>query len=198
MNIRPDIQTSWQELAGIRRRPWTVADLRRLEEAGILHHDERVELIAGEIITMAPKGVRHEVLRNELILYLADRRPRDVKFAEEPPLTLDDSYESEPDIILFPASLKVHQVRGDNVLLVVEIADSSLKWDMETKSKVYAAFGVGEYWVINARTLETTVHRKPQPEGYASVTAYAAAEAVTPAAVPALTVRMADLPMDGV
>lgn len=198
MNIRPDIQPSLRGLTGVRPRLWTVADLRRLEEAGILRHDERVELIAGEIITMAPKGVRHEVLRNELILYFADRRPRDVKFAEESPLTLDESYEPEPDIVLFPASLKIHQVRGDNVLLVVEIADSSLKWDMETKSKVYAAFGVVEYWVINARTLETTVHREPQPEGYASVTAYPASEAVTPAAVLSLTVRMADLPMDGV
>ena len=198
MNIRPDIQTASQGLAGVTRRLWSVADLRRLEEAGILRHDERVELIAGEIIAMAPNGVRHEVLRNELIVNWARRLPRDVKFAEEPPLTLDESYEPEPDIILFPAFLKVHQVRGDNVLLVVEIADSSLKWDMETKSKVYAAFGVAEYWVVDARTLETTVHREPQPEGYASVTAYAASDAVTPAAVPLLTVRLADLPMDGV
>jgi Uma2 family endonuclease len=145
MNIRPDIQALSPLPADAQRRVWTVSDLRRLEEAGILRHDERVELIAGEIISMAPKGVRHEVLRNELMLHFADRRPRDVKFAEEPPLTLDEHYEPEPDIILFPAALRVHQVRGDNVMLVIEIADSSLKWDMETKSTVYAAYGVREY-----------------------------------------------------
>ena len=199
MNIRPDIPTPSPLPAEVHRRMWTVADLRRLEEAGILGFEERVELIAGEIITMAPKGIRHEVLRNELILHFADRRPREVKFAEEPPLTLDDHYEPEPDIILFPADLRVHQVRGDNVLLVIEIADSSLKWDTVTKAKVYAAFGVREYWVVNARTLETTVHLDPGNDGYGTVRTCTGSDELSPSLVPALlAVRVADLPLSDV
>jgi Uma2 family endonuclease len=196
MNIRPNIPEPDEERhQGVRRRLWTVGDLRRLEEAGILGHEERVELIAGEIVTMPPKGIRYEVVRNELVLLLADRRPKDVKFAEEPPLTLDGHYEPEPDIILFPAALKVHQVRGDSVLLVVEIADSSLEWDLDTKARTYAAFGVREYWVINANTLETTVHREPAQDGYSRVRTVAAGETLTPSKVPALSVRLADLPL---
>ena len=198
MNIRPDIAASPTLPAGVSRRIWTVADLRRLEEAGILRRDERVELIAGEVISMAPKGARHEVLRNELILNWARRLPLEIKFAEEPPLTLDDHYEPEPDIILFPAALKLHQVRGDNVLLVVEIADSSLKWDMETKSKVYASYGVVEYWAVNALTLETTAHLEPGKDGYGAVRTNAATDVVVPSRVPQLAVRMADLPLDDV
>lgn len=198
MNIRPDIQTPSPLPADVLRRRWTVADLRRLEDAGILGFEERVELIAGEIITRAPKGVRHEVLRNELILHFADRRPRNVKFAEEPPLTLDDHYEPEPDIILFPAELRVHQVRGGNVILVIEIADSSLKWDTVTKAQVYAAFGVREYWVVNARTLDTTVHREPGKDGYGVIRTFAGGEEIAPVLVPQLAVRMADLPVSDV
>ncbi len=194
MNIRPSIPEPDEERhQGVRRRLWTVGDLRRLEETGILGHEERVELIAGEIVTMAPKGIRHEVVRNELVVNWARRLPKDVKFAEEPPLTLDGHYEPEPDIILFPAALKVHQVRGDSVLLVVEIADLSLEWDLDTKARTYAAFGVREYWVINANTLETTVHRGPAETGYSSVVLLPATATLTPLAVPSLGLRLSEL-----
>jgi Uma2 family endonuclease len=194
MNIRRNIpEPDEQRHQGVRRRLWTVGDLRRLEQAGILGHEERIELIAGEIVTMAPKGIRHEVVRNELIVNWARRLPKDVKFAEEPPLTLDGHYEPEPDIILFPAALKVHEVRGDSVLLVVEIADSSLEWDLDTKARTYAAFGVREYWVINANTLEATVHRGPAEAGYATVELLPATATLTPLAVPSLGLRLSEL-----
>lgn len=194
MNVRPDIHPpGFAVPADATRRLWSWTDLRRLEDAGILAPGERVELIAGEIIAMSPKGVRHEILRNELILYWADRRPRDVKFAEEPPLTLAEHTEPEPDIILFPASLRVNEVRADNVLLVVEIADSSLAWDLRTKAQVYAAFGVREYWVIDAATHETTVHRDPHDGAYRSVSVHGSGERLVPSLVPALAVSIADL-----
>lgn len=145
---------------------------------------------------MSPKGARHEVLRNELIIWWARRLPADVKFAEEPPLTLDDHYEPEPDIILFPAALRVDQVRGENVLLVVEIADSGLSWDLGAKSRTYAAFGVQEYWVIDASTRATTVHRNPGPDGYGAVVRHEPQDLLTPMLVPALAVRIADLSLD--
>ncbi|MFM9939642.1 MAG: Uma2 family endonuclease [Hyphomicrobiaceae bacterium] len=196
MNIRANIAPAPVALpADVTRRLWTAAELRQLETAGILGHDERVELIAGEIVKVSPKGARHEVLRNELVLYWARRLPPDVKFAEEPPLTLGDQYEPEPDIILFPATLRVNEVGGDTVLLVVEIADSSLSWDLDTKAKVYAMFGVREYWVINAKTRETTVHRQPGDQGYAQIDVVQATDLLTPAFVPALAVSIGTLPL---
>ena len=127
MNIRPNIPPPKPAPAlQPARRLWTAQDLLLMDQAGILHPDERVELIAGEVYHLAPKGIRHEVLRNELVLYWADRRPKDVKFAEEPPLRLDDHNEPQPDIILFPADLRVHEVRGDSVLLVVVSAGDKI------------------------------------------------------------------------
>lgn len=181
--------------ANVERRRWTSDDLKAMEAAGILGHDDRVELIAGEIIRMSPKGARHEILRNELIVNWARRLPNDVKFAEEAPLKLDDIYEPESDIILFPTSQRVHEVSGDTVLLVVEIADSSLGWDLETKAKTYAMFGVREYWVINARTFETTVHLDPGADRYARVAQVPAVDQLAPSLVPSLVVRLADLPL---
>lgn len=196
MNIRPIIKSPLITLpADAPRRLWTADELLRLGEAGILNPEERIELIAGEIVTLAPKGARHEVLRNELILFWARQLPRDVKFAEEPSLRLDDHYEPQPDIILFPASQRVHEVSGTSALLVVEIADISLRWDVGPKSLSYAMFGVREYWVINARTLDAIVHLEPGPNGYAKVEKHPPTDLLTPSAVPSLAVRIGELPI---
>jgi Uma2 family endonuclease len=161
--------------------------------AGILTEDDNIELIGGEVVTMAAKGARHEILRNELMLYWADRRPRGVKFAEEPPLRLGPYDEPEPDLTLFPASLRVPDVRGDSVLLVVEIADSSLSYDLEVKAPLYAAFGVREYWVIDARSLVTTVHRQPGSGGYADRQIIEGDKELVPMLVPTLAVTLGSL-----
>ena len=181
---------------GIARRRWTADELEQMLRAGILSEDDRLELIDGEVVTMSPKGARHEVLRNELILNWARRLPSDIKFAEEPPLRLSPHDEPEPDIILFPANLWVDQTDGGTVLLVVEIADSSLSYNLMVKAPKYAAFGVREYWVIDTKTLTTTVHRAPYNDTYRDVREVLRAELLTPLNAPALAVRLADLRLE--
>ena len=82
------------------RRRWTADDLRQMVVAGIVAEDERIELIAGEIVAMSPKGMHHEVLRIELVNYWADRKGALYKFADETPLRLDQHNEPEPDIVI--------------------------------------------------------------------------------------------------
>ena len=175
------------------RRRFTGDEMEAMLRAGILHEEERVELIDGEIIALNAKGARHEDVRNELTEYWARRLPAAQRFAAEPALRLDAHYAPEPDIIIFPEGLRSSQVRGDTVLLVVEISDSSLSYDLKIKAPKYAAFSVREYWVIDADTLATHVHRDPCPEGYASLTTHAPTELLTPLLVPALAVRLSDL-----
>lgn len=164
--------------------------------AGILREGERVELLAGEIIALPPKGARHEIMRNELVLNWARRLPSEIKFAEEAPLHLSPHNAPEPDIILFPSTLRVPDVTGATVLLVVEIADSSLSYDLKIKGPIYAAFGVREYWVIDPVKVRTTVHRDPRQDGYQSILEVAGGDLLTPAAVPTLAVRLTDLDID--
>ena len=175
------------------RRRWTAGELEQLVRVGVIHEEERVELIDGEIITMAAKGNRHEIVRSELMLNWARRLPLDIKFATEPALRLVDHHEPEPDILVFPGNLYVPDVRGDTALLVVEVSDTSISYDLKIKAPVYAAFGVREYWVIDARSLVTTVHRQPGSDGYGDVKDYGPADPITPLAVPALALRLADL-----
>ena len=179
---------------GLPRRAWTVDEVERMVQYGVLREPEPFELIGGELVAMAAKDRRHEVLRTELGIYWSDRRGRDLKVVSETPLRLGDYDAPEADLIVFPASMLAPDVRADTVLLVIEVADSSLRMDLNTKRPRYAAAGVREYWVINARTHVTTVHREPQPNGeYAHRTEHAATEMLVPTLAPSLAVRLADL-----
>jgi Uma2 family endonuclease len=170
-----------------------VEEVERMLEAEILREPEPFELIGGELVAMAAKNRQHEVLRTELGLYWADRRSRDLKIASGTPLRLSDYDAPEPDFIVYPASLRAPDVRAGTVLLVVEVADASLAIDLNTKSQRYAASGVREYWVINARTLVTTVHREPQSSGYADRRELAPTDLLTPLLASSLKVRLAEL-----
>ena len=119
----PPEPATTQVADGLPRRAWTVYEVERMLEVGILREPEPFELIGGELVAMAPKDRRHEVLRTELTLYWARRMGRDLKFASETPLRLGEHDAPEPDLIVFPASLLAPDVRADTVLLVVEVAE---------------------------------------------------------------------------
>lgn len=180
---------------GLPRRKWTAAEVRKMLEAGLIHEDDRLELLGGELVAMAARGNRHERLKIELNAFWMKIRPPEIMAGQETPLRLDEHYEPEPDFIVYPKSILPHDVRGDTVLLVVEVADSSLGFDLGYKSRVYASYGVREYWVINANTLETTVHLLPRIDTatYGDVGVVAGTEQLTPSLAPSLAVRLADL-----
>ena len=81
-------------------------------------------------------------------------------------------------------------MRGDTVLLIVEVAQTSLKFDTSTKAALYASHGVRDYWVINAETLETKIYRGPGAAGYAETKTLSASEPLVPLLVPQLSVRL--------
>ena len=177
------------------KRRFTVDEFEQMAMAGILGPDERVELIAGEIITMSPVGRFHEVLRGYLAQHWTQAAiGMNLLVMAEMQLRLSDDYQPVADIGVLPFAILPPDARGPDMLLVVEIADSSLKMDTTTKAAAYAAAGIRDYWVINARTRETLIHRNPGPEGYTSITTTAASEVSTPLLVPELAIRMADLP----
>ena len=177
-------------------RRFSADEFERMAEAGILTRDERVELIAGEIVVMSPKGRAHEVLRSELAFRWSRFAPPHIKVASESPLRLADSSEPIPDLFVFPSHLVAPDVRYDTALLVVEIADSSDSYDRVSKAQLYAASGIVEYWVVNARTLVTTIHRDPAGDGYGESFDVPGDRPVTPRLAPELSVRMAEVARD--
>ena len=169
---------------GLPRRRFTVADLEAMVAAGILDANERVELIGGELVPMSPKGDSHEDVKVPLVDHWIRRRTNDTAVAQETAFRPSECDYFEPDIIIFPRAIPRRRLKPQDILLIVEIADSSLRYDMGRKAKLYASFGVRELWVIDAVKLTTRAFRSPGPAGYADVRDYSAAETIAPAFAP--------------
>ena len=191
MGARPVTTTTAAE--GLPRWRWTTADLIRLTDLGIFTAEDRIELIGGEIVPMASIGRRHELVADELHQTWAARYDAGFRVTTERQLNLGEDTYTKPDLWVWPSAIKAYDVRGDTILLIVEVSDSSLKFDRGRKADLYASFGVREYWQIDAWSLETRVHREPGSAGYGAVTPIAAIERLVPHLVPHLSVRLADL-----
>jgi len=169
---------------GLPRRRFTVAEVEAMVAAGVMEEDERVELIGGELVPMSPKGLEHEVLKTAL----ADRwyrlPERDVDLAIATTFRLSEDTYLEPDVVIFPRATGIPGLRADNALLVVEIADSSSRYDIDRKAALYASFGVRELWVIDAVKLTARIFREPEAGGYRETRDFASAERMVPLFAP--------------
>jgi len=170
---------------GLPRRRFTVAEVEAMVEAGILDEDERVELIGGELVPMSPKGSRHEVVKAALLDRWYRARPESCRLVPETTFRLSEDTYLEPDIVIFPREPGLIGLSQSNVLLVVEIADSSKRYDMGRKAKLYAAFGVRELWVIDAVKLTVRMFRAPTADGYGETVDFGAADTLVPLFAPA-------------
>ena len=194
MNIRPpNFEPTTTAAEGLPRRRFTVAELERMAAAGILREDERIELIGGEIVPMSPKGRRHEILKAALTVYWARVLPPDVMFIAETTFRLTEDTYLEPDFVFYPREGGWDGLNTETALLVVEVSDSSLGYDLGRKVGLYAGFGIKELWVIDAVNLKTRVHRDPTPEGYGYKIDLGPNDRLVPQAVPALAVTLVEL-----
>ena len=166
------------------RRKFTVAEIDAMVEAGILEEDERVELIHGELVPMAAKGSRHELVKVALNRRWGRVSPESCMHAQETTFRLAvDSY-LEPDFVVYPRAIPLTRLSSSNVLLVVEVSDSSLGYDTGRKAALYAGFGIRELWVIDAVAMTTRAFRSPSPDGYRDVSDHPARERVVPRFAP--------------
>jgi Uma2 family endonuclease len=142
----------------------SVDAFHRMGETGILGPADRVELIEGEIIDMSPIGVLHAAIVDALVRLFSRCTGESLFIRCQNPLRLDDLSEPEPDVaILRPRAdfyTTAHPGPAD-VLLVIEVADTSLAYDLGTKVPLYARHGIPEVWVIDAATRRTRVFRQP-------------------------------------
>lgn len=168
------------------------ADIMFLVENGLIDPNARFELMDGAIIPMSPKGRLHEIAREKLMDWL--RQPWAVRFrlALEHTLTLDAETIVEPDFLLYDIGRSIADapLTGADIRLVIEVADSSWAYDTAQKAAKYAAFGIAEYWVINAQTRAARVHRGPGAQGWAEARDVAAGETLTPLCAAEASLRL--------
>jgi len=153
------------------RHLWTVDEYHRMGEAGLLANEDRVELVEGELVQMAPIGSEHAgsvgALTRLLVMAVGERA---IVFVQNP-VRLDEHSEPQPDFaVLKPRADEYHSAlpTAQDVLLIVEVADSSLAYDRGLKLELYARHGIPEVWVVNLPAEEVEVFRGPSGGGYTS------------------------------
>ncbi len=142
---------------------------------------------------MSPKGNRHEVVRGAILNWLRRNLPDQFDLHAEPGWRAGDADYFEPDFLIGSIGCSPTSILPADVVLLIEIAHSSLRFDMEPKARSYASLGVREYWVVNAETLATRVHREPSANGYAKTTDVSPHDNLAAAFVPSLVVKLANL-----
>jgi Uma2 family endonuclease len=179
---------------GLPRRRFTVAEVEAMVAAGVMEEDERVELIGGELVPMSPKGNHHEVLKAALLRRWYRSAPDEVSLVPETTFRLSEDTYLEPDVVIYPRSSGIRGLSADNVLLVVEIADSSLRYDIGRKAALYASFGIRELWVIDAVRLTTRVFREPTADAYRDAHDFGPADRLVPLIAPeAFALKLGEL-----
>jgi Uma2 family endonuclease len=169
-----------------------------MAELGILGEDERLELVDGEIVKMSPKGARHQSAARRIARRL--RRVFDENHwtvMENSALALDTFRERYPDVLVARGGEETYDDRvagPSDVVLVVEVSDTTLEKDVGVKGPEYAAAGIPQYWVANMAQRRLEVRDDPAPGGYQNVRIYTLAEsAPVTAVVASLTIPVADL-----
>ena len=171
-------------LAGARL--FNVDEYLHMEEVGILHEDDRIELMDGKIIVMAPIGISHVGGTGWLTMLLAPALVGRAMVLVQCPIYLNDHSAPQPDfaVVRLRPITELGRDYPSDVYFVIEIADSSLPYDSGAKLARYAAAGVPEVWVANLRARQVTIYADPSGPEYASVSVYRPGDSISLRAFP--------------
>ena len=151
-------------VATTRKKLFTIDEYHRLVDLGFFTENDRIELIRGEIVEMAPKRTPHSVCNSLLWKQLYELVGKQAEIRVQEPITLSSNSEPEPDVVIAKKKddnyLAAHPTVED-IILIIEISDSTLKYDREIKLSLYAEAGINNYWIINLVDHNLEVYRNP-------------------------------------
>jgi Uma2 family endonuclease len=177
---------------------WTCDDFDKMAEAGILAHEERVELIDGEVIALPPMGPEHIVAMartNRVLTRLEAAFGSEFWVIPEATVSVLADYKPQPDIVIARGPLEEFEVRGvtaSDVCLVVEVSNTSLASDRRRKFQLYAQAGIPEYWIINLRSRVLEVYRQPSESGYSVALTYKSGDVVEALFAPDVPINVSE------
>ena len=176
-------------------RPFNVDEYLAMETAGILHEDDRIELMDGRIIIMSPIGDPHEFGTDWLTMLLVPPLAGRAMVRIQGSIRLNERSAPQPDVIVYrmrPRSEGPAPRYPSDVHFIIEVADTSLTYDRGPKLARYAAAGIPEVWIANLRTREVTIHTNPVGNQYAHARTYRPGETVSPQAFPDIILAVND------
>ena len=171
-------------------RRFTVDEYHRMGRAGVFHEDDRVELLEGQIVEMSPIGPAHAGCVAALTGVLSRRGEERVVVWVQNPVNLGERSEPQPDVALLGPRADAYRTahpRARDILLVIEVADTSLEHDRDVKVPLYAAAGVPEVWLVNLTDYAVTLYRDPVGGRYATLRTARRGESVTSLRLPGVT-----------
>ncbi|HLP91609.1 MAG TPA: Uma2 family endonuclease [Nostocaceae cyanobacterium] len=175
---------------------FTVTQYHKMNEAGILTEDDRVELIRGEILKMSPVGKRHAACVKRLVDKLTKLLGQVMIIGVQDPIILNDLSEPQPDITLLKRRADFYETghpQPQDILLLIEVADSSLDYDRDVKIPLYAENGILEVWLIDINAETITIYRQPTPTGYKDVQILQRGDSLSILAFPEINLTVNDV-----
>lgn len=173
------------ELMDRARHRINVSDYHKLADAGILTEADRVELIEGEIIDMAPIGCRHAFVVNRLAQLFTLASENHYLVSTQNPIRLDEHSEPQPDLALLKPGEYMDRLPGpEDILLIIEVADSSIDYDRGVKLELYARHDIPEVWLLDLSGNQLSVYRGPLDGQYGLTERPAVGDVVRPMLVP--------------
>ncbi len=178
------------------RKLFSVDEYDRMVEVGILTEYDRVELIEGEILEMSPIGWRHTACTDRATMLLAPRLLGKAIVRIQGPIRLSDNTKPQPDVILLNPREDFYSSGGPvtkDALLVIEVAETSIRYDRGPKLAIYAKYGVHEVWIEDLNTDTLLVFRDRHPKGYSTAHVLKPADTVSPLAFPDMVLPVSAL-----
>lgn len=181
----------------VQPRRFTADEVQAMLNADILHEDDPLELIDGQLVVMSPVSDPHVASVNRLNRLFVEPTDSEVAVSIQNPVRIDAYNEPEPDVVL--STNLGGAPRPDDVLLLVEVSGSTLDYDRDVKTPLYARAGIPEVWIVNLNAQEVEVHREPDGDVYRTRHLVGLDDTVTPdqpASVSAILVDtvLGDLP----
>ena len=175
----------------VTRRRFTADDYQRMGQAGILSEDDRVELIDGEVVAMTPIGPRHNAAVNRANRALVTGVGEQAIVQVQGSVRLGRYHEPQPDLVLLRPQADFYASRlpgPEDILLIVEIAESSIEFDRQVKARLYAESGIREYWLADLNVNLLFCYSIPQNGAYRDLTQRHRGQAIAPMMLPECTI----------
>jgi Uma2 family endonuclease len=164
--------------------------------AGVLTKYDRIELIEGDMLDMAPIGLKHSALTSRLHELFVLAASRSATVLSGGPVNLGEYSEPQPDLMLLKRRADFYSgkfAEAADVLLLIEVSDSSLAFDQGIKLNLYARYGISEYWVVDVEGRRIVTYREPGAKGYNRKSEFAVQETLAPQAFPNIKIAVGEI-----